>query len=166
MPIPMNTEKNMGDQTSKYPDAADIPQVKMSGMEKPPETNPVVSAFETIMKYVKGLEDRKDPKAVAMKEHLTAMIQAVVGGSAEGAAPEDEQGMAKKPVAGQEPADGDDGMEQEAEPIKPVDGPTKMGFDPYKDPSEDEGMEESEDMKKKRMMKKGVMQNKSITPLA
>lgn len=164
MPIPMNAEKNMGDPTSKYPDAADIPQVKMSGMEKPPETNPVVSAFETIMKYVKALEDRKDPKAGPMKEHLTALVQSVVGG---GAAPEGAPDMpAKPPMGGQEPAEGDEGMEQGAEPIKPVDGPAKIGFDPYKDPSEDEDMENPEMIKKKRMMKKGAVQNKSITPLA
>jgi hypothetical protein len=160
----MPAEKNVGDPTSKYPDAVDIPQVKMDGMEKPPETNPVVSAFETIMKYVKALEDKKDPKAGPVKEHLTALVQSVVGGAA-GA-----EAAPMAPEAGAEPAP-EQGAE-DAPPMKPVAGgaPAKIGFDPYKDPEMDAEMPDEEmdeeEMAKKKMKNRKPNMNTTIKPLA
>lgn len=162
MNAPIQQDKNVGDPTSKYPDATDIPQVKMDGMQKPPETNPVVSAFETIMKYVKSLEDKKDPKAAPMKEHLTTLIQDVVGGAANGSEAATQQQNNKVASVQKSPEESGPGMA------------AKIGFDPYKDSSEDnamgedmssEGANEAEMMKKKRM-RKTSMQNSSITPLA
>jgi len=104
---------------------------------------------------------------------LTALVQSVVGGAV-GA----EQKEAA-PVAEEAGAMPEDGSEQ-APPIKPagetseVAGPAKIGFDPYKDASEDEAMGEDmaaegaseAEMMKKKKMKKGSMPNTSITPLA
>lgn len=157
---------------SKYPDAAEIPQVKMDTMQKPQGANPVVDAFETIMKYIKGLEDKQDPKAAPMKEHLTAMIQSVVaGGGKDGAEPVENPTMAGKPampakpeMSDEEPEMPDAESESAGAPIGGAPAP-KMGFNPFKAPEDDEMADDQMKQEQMRKMKRKNL-NTSIQPLA
>lgn len=149
---------------SKYPDAAEIPQVKMDQMQKPEGANPIVQAFETIAMYVKSLEDRQDPKAGPVKSHLTAMMQAITGSDtgemdarAEAPTPE----VSAPPPEGEKEEAPEDAAEgkAEGEQMPMMDkGAAKIGFDPFKDPAEEEKM--------MAMKKKKSNVNSSIQPLA
>lgn len=136
-----------------YPNAVDIPEVQMDKAPKPevsPDANPVVSAFETIMQFVKAQEEKGSPQAAAMKQHLTQLVQAVTGavqGDVEvpQGAPTP-QGAAAPPP----PAEGPQGTPEGAMGAPPQ-GPEGVGappprkldnkpvFDAFKPPEEEEG---------------------------
>ena len=149
----MNMEKNAGDMTSRYPDAAEIPAVKMDSMQKPGANNPVVDAFETIMKYVQSLEQRNAPNAAAAKQHITGLLQTIVGGTQPGG-----EQPETPPKPGMPPIPQADSEE-----------PPKLGYDPFKDPSDEEdaeAMSAGDEDDKEMLAKKRKNRPKNIEPLA
>jgi len=116
---------------------------------QPPQGNPVIDAFKTLMQFVGALEQKGSPAAAKAKEQLQTLMQTVVQGAQGGGseAQPGRDGAEPKAPEGQPPADG----EGEAAPEGAAE--PKLGFDPFKDASEDEqptdGEEEPMPIKKK-----------------
>lgn len=82
----------------RYPDTSEMPELAPAGPDAGPGAdNPVVGALRTLQTIVTGMQERQDPRAEQLKEHLVGFLSVLARGAGEGEAAPQAPGAAPAP---------------------------------------------------------------------